>query len=59
MYSTVPPRFGVAKGEADIGGLFRGKVSDTERGRRSPAVRGVVIGTILCMGPVVVERKRL
>ena len=27
-----------------------------ERGRRSPAVRGVVIGTILCMGPVVVER---
>lgn len=50
------PVFGVAKGEADIGGLLRGKVSDTERGRRSPAVRGVVIGTILCMGPVVVER---
>lgn len=39
-----------------MGGLLRGKVSDTERGRRSPAVRGVVIGTILCMGPVVVER---
>ena len=50
------PVFGVAKGEADIGGLLRGKISDMERGRRSPAVRGVVIGTILCMGPVVVER---